>query len=285
MSEPLQRVLRADRAADPGRRADGLPAVARRRPRARRARRRQRRPRGRDRRRRGGDAGACRDRPAVRARSRGADAARLGLPALRPRLPGAARHGRAAGDAERAPGEARQAAAARRHRQRGHAAAADAVPDPPAHAPHRRGRADRARSPDRAAERARLPARRHRRRAWRICGPRIADRRLPRRRGAGASARFLRRRDRQRAPLRSRRPALDRQGRGVHPDAGVGGACSTPTASSASARAIARSSAPTATQDPLYQALSEGRRMAGMEHWLPLLEERLDDPVRPSRRK
>ena len=39
-----------------------------------------------------------------------------------------------------------------------------------------------------------------------------------------------------------------------------------------------------ATQDPLYQALSEGRRMAGMEHWLPLLEERLDDPVRPSRR-
>jgi transcription-repair coupling factor (superfamily II helicase) len=32
----------------------------------------------------------------------------------------------------------------------------------------------------------------------------------------------------------------------------------------------------TATQDPLYQALSGGRRMAGMEHWLPLLEERLD---------
>ncbi|MGH6658562.1 MAG: transcription-repair coupling factor, partial [Sphingomicrobium sp.] len=32
----------------------------------------------------------------------------------------------------------------------------------------------------------------------------------------------------------------------------------------------------TATQDPLYQALSEGRRMAGMEHWLPMLEERLD---------
>lgn len=31
----------------------------------------------------------------------------------------------------------------------------------------------------------------------------------------------------------------------------------------------------TATQDPLYQALSGGRRMSGMEHWLPLLEERL----------
>ena len=31
----------------------------------------------------------------------------------------------------------------------------------------------------------------------------------------------------------------------------------------------------TATQDPLYQALSDGRRMAGMEHWLPLLEDKL----------
>ncbi|SFR80057.1 transcription-repair coupling factor [Sphingomonas jatrophae] len=31
----------------------------------------------------------------------------------------------------------------------------------------------------------------------------------------------------------------------------------------------------TATGDPLYQAVSEGRRLAGMEHWLPLLEEKL----------
>ncbi|QNM83415.1 transcription-repair coupling factor [Sphingomonas sabuli] len=31
----------------------------------------------------------------------------------------------------------------------------------------------------------------------------------------------------------------------------------------------------TATGDPLYQAISEGRRMAGMEHWLPLFEEKL----------
>jgi transcription-repair coupling factor (superfamily II helicase) len=31
-----------------------------------------------------------------------------------------------------------------------------------------------------------------------------------------------------------------------------------------------------ATQDPLYQALSEGRRMSGMEHWLPMLEDRLE---------
>ena len=31
----------------------------------------------------------------------------------------------------------------------------------------------------------------------------------------------------------------------------------------------------TATGDPLYQAISEGRRLAGMEHWLPMFEERL----------
>lgn len=30
-----------------------------------------------------------------------------------------------------------------------------------------------------------------------------------------------------------------------------------------------------ATGDPLYQAISDGRRLAGMEHWLPLLEERM----------
>jgi transcription-repair coupling factor (superfamily II helicase) len=31
----------------------------------------------------------------------------------------------------------------------------------------------------------------------------------------------------------------------------------------------------TATGDPLYQAVSEGRRLAGMDHWLPLIEDRL----------
>ena len=43
-----------------------------------------------------------------------------------------------------------------------------------------------------------------------------------------------------------------------------------------------------ATQDPLYEAVSDGRRLAGMEHWLPLFEDRLstlldhlndDDPI------
>ncbi|PAX09509.1 transcription-repair coupling factor [Sphingomonas lenta] len=32
----------------------------------------------------------------------------------------------------------------------------------------------------------------------------------------------------------------------------------------------------TATGDPLYQAVSDGRRLAGMEHWLPLFEDRLE---------
>ncbi len=31
----------------------------------------------------------------------------------------------------------------------------------------------------------------------------------------------------------------------------------------------------TATGDPMYQAISEGRRIAGMEHWLPLFEEKM----------
>ncbi|MEQ1689333.1 MAG: CarD family transcriptional regulator, partial [Sphingopyxis sp.] len=31
-----------------------------------------------------------------------------------------------------------------------------------------------------------------------------------------------------------------------------------------------------ATSDPIYQAVSDGRRQAGMEHWLPLFEERLE---------
>jgi transcription-repair coupling factor (superfamily II helicase) len=31
----------------------------------------------------------------------------------------------------------------------------------------------------------------------------------------------------------------------------------------------------TATGDPVYQAISDGRRLAGMDHWLPLIEEKL----------
>ncbi|MCY7339080.1 MAG: transcription-repair coupling factor [Sphingomonas bacterium] len=34
-----------------------------------------------------------------------------------------------------------------------------------------------------------------------------------------------------------------------------------------------------ATGDPLYQAVSEGRRLAGMEHWLPLFEDKLSSLI------
>ena len=94
------------------------------------------------------------------------------------------------------------------------------------------------------AQRARLPAQRHGRRAWRICGARIADRPVPGRRGAGASARLLRRRDRQPAPLRPRRPALDRQGRRLHADAGVRSAARRGNDQALPLRATARNSAP-----------------------------------------
>ena len=40
-------------------------------------------------------------------------------------------------------------------------------------------------------------------------------------------------------------------------------------------RATARQFGANATGDPLYQAVSDGRRLAGMEHWLPLFEEKL----------
>jgi transcription-repair coupling factor (superfamily II helicase) len=30
------------------------------------------------------------------------------------------------------------------------------------------------------------------------------------------------------------------------------------------------------TNDPLYEAVSAGRRYAGMEHWLPLMHERME---------
>jgi transcription-repair coupling factor (superfamily II helicase) len=45
--------------------------------------------------------------------------------------------------------------------------------------------------------------------------------------------------------------------------------------SSASARRYRELFGANATSDPLYQAVSDGRRLAGMEHWLPLFEDRL----------
>ena len=39
---------------------------------------------------------------------------------------------------------------------------------------------------------------------------------------------------------------------------------------------MSRPSAPPAPDDVLYEAVSEGRRHAGMEHWLPLFHQRLE---------
>ena len=56
-------------------------------------------------------------------------------------------------------------------------------------------------------------------RSRRVRGARRPRRPVPGRRGAGAAARFLRRRDRERAPLRSRHPAQHRPDRRLHPAA------------------------------------------------------------------
>ena len=93
-------------------------------------------------------------------------------------------------------------------------------------------------------------------------------------RGAGDPARFLRRRDRDDAPLRSRRPEIDRQGGGVHLDAGERGPARR-RQHQALPRSYREKFGANATSDPLYQAISDGRRLAGMEHWLPLFEEKL----------
>ena len=52
-----------------------------------------------------------------------------------------------------------------------------------------------------------------------------------------------------------------------------------------SAPAMSRPSAPPAPDDVLYEAVSEGRRYAGMEHWLPLFHQQHGDAVRLCRRQ
>ena len=39
---------------------------------------------------------------------------------------------------------------------------------------------------------------------------------------------------------------------------------------------MSQSSAPPTPGDPLYEAVSEGRRYPGMEHWLPLFHDKMD---------
>ena len=51
---------------------------------------------------------------------------------------------------------------------------------------------------------------------------------------------------------------------------------SSPRPSAASAPAMSRNSAPPRPDDLLYEAVSEGRRYPGMEHWLPLFHDQLE---------
>ena len=243
MSEPLQRVSPREAAADSCRRSDRLPAVARSRSCSRGARDRSWRTCRRGCRRRSGDAGACRHRPAVRARSRGADLSGLGLPALRPCLPCSSVMAERLATLNALQAQARKAAAAGRHRN----AATQRLLTP-----FRIRQLTRRIAPGERIERERLVAQLNAIGYQRIDtvaehgeyrGPRVADRSLSRRRDHGASARLLRRRDREPPPFRSCRPAHDRQVQSGSLCSPRPKPCSTRTASSASARATARSSA------------------------------------------
>ena len=116
---------------------------------------------------------------------------------------------------------------------------------------------------------------RHRDRHRRVRGARLDLRHVPRRARPGPAARLLRRRARIAAAVRSRAPSA--------PPARSTATCCCPRARRCSTRTrVKRFRAryrelfgANATQDPLYQAVSDGRRLAGMEHWLPLFEDRL----------
>ncbi len=58
--------------------------------------------------------------------------------------------------------------------------------------------------------------------------------------------------------------------------AGLRGARSIRTASAASAPAGASASAPRRRSDPIYQAVSDGRRHPGIEHWVPLFHDAME---------
>ena len=137
----------------------------------------------------------------------------------------------AAGDPARAAAaRRREAATARHHRQRGDAADADPVPHPPTRRPARARRADRSRPAGRAPRRQRLWPHRDGARPRRICGARGPRRSLPVGRGAGAAARFLRRRDRERSPLRSRPRSAPSTGSRASPCSPPRRPCSTKAA-------------------------------------------------------
>ena len=215
--------------------------------------------------------------PLFRARARGADLPGLGLPALRPRL---------ARRCASWPSGWRRCTRCRRKRDRPQLlvttvnAATQRMLTPfrirQLVAPARAGRADRPRPAGRAAAAPMAISAPTRSRDAGEFAVRGVDRRpVPGGRGAGAAARFLRRRDRERAPLRSRRPAQHRPDRRLHPAAGVRGPARRGQRSSASAPRYRERSAPMRPAIRSTRRCATGGGWPGMEHWLPLFEEQL----------
>ena len=77
------------------------------------------------------------------------------------------------------------------------------------------------------------------------------------------------------APLRSRRPAHDRDQAEAFTLMPASEALLDEDSVKRFRTRYREQFGATATGDPLYQAVSEGRRLAGMEHWLPLFEDKL----------
>ena len=108
---------------------------------------------------------------------------------------------------------------------------------------------------------------------------------FPVRRGAGAAARFLRRRDRERPPLRSGRPAHHRPDRRLHPAARVRGPARRGQHQALPRAAIARGSAPPRPAIRSTRRSRDGRRLAGHGALAAAVRGAAGDAVRPSRRR
>ena len=102
---------------------------------------------------------------------------------------------------------------------------------------------------------------------------------FPQRRRRPCPPRFFRRHGGERAPLRPGDPAQHREGRGIFAAARLRGdlGCSQRRTVPHRMAGIIRSGPP--PHDPIYQAISEGRRYPGMEHWVPLFHESMETLV------
>ena len=166
-------------------------------------------------------------------------------------------------------------AAAGHHRQCRAAARADPVPHPRKCARAEARRGDRPRKPGRAAARQGYIAHRYRGRCRRICGARVDLRYLPGGLEGGLRLDFF---GDEIESLRLFDPAAQRTtGR-----CWTATCCCPPakrcwmrTASSASAPAIAKPSAPPPRRSAVSRRSATGGGWPGMEHWLPLFEDRL----------